>query len=148
MEKNKCANKCVDVVLKTREKLLSEESAKMLADNFEEEAVKALETFFSDNPNAPFNVYFEFSIDYNRFDIINHKCPVTGIFAFDVVEKKEPLNLENPQIMYPDSEQAEEVENGIKTRSMKPFLSELQNRGYNIGYSDFSLELLIYITVD
>ena len=139
-------NRCVDVVLRAREKLLSEENAKKLADNFEEEASKALEKFLLTNPNETFNTTFELAIDYSMLDFVTHRCPVYEVNTAVPVDKLEPFNLENPQFEHVTSDENSSWYD-IHTSSLKWFISEIIQRGYNVGFYT-GTDLVVYIKVD
>lgn len=141
-------NICTNIICNARKTFMSEEDAKKLADHFEKEVSQSLKTFLEQHPTAAFNVGFAFYIDYDNIDFAHHKCQITEIFTWPRQIERESLNLENPQVTSPSESQAQDVEDGIRTSSLKLFFTELLNRGYNIGYStDEDVHIHIYINL-
>lgn len=141
-EKNICAN----VVQKAREIFMSEKNVKLLADNFEKEAAKALEKFLLTNPNEAFNTTFELAIEYSMLDFVAHRCPVYDVSTAVSVDRLEPFNLENPQFEHVTSDENSSWYD-IHTSSLKWFISEIIQRGYNVGFYT-GTDLVVYIKVD
>lgn len=140
-------NNLVTIVKKVRESFMSEDDAKKLADNFEEEAAKVLETFLQEHPNAAFSLAFEFFIDFNCIDVINHKCTVNDVDVCSRLHSYEKVDPEGNAI-FPDKSETDEWD-GLKTRALKKLFRELEDRGYDIGYDkDTSPNIIIYFTVN
>lgn len=138
-------NNLVTIVRKARENFMSEDDAKKLADNFEEEAAKALETFLQEHPNAAFSLVFEFSIDFNCIDVINHKCKVDDVNVWSKPHYYEKVDPDGNAV-FPDESEVDEWD-GLKTRALIKLFKELEDRGYNIGYEkDVSPNIAIYFT--
>ena len=139
-------NTLVGIVRKARENFMSEDDAKKLADSFEEEATKTLEAYLQEHPNAAFCVTFAIYMDFSHLDVINHKCKIRAVDVDSDVVSYEDLDPEK-NLLYPSTDEQDKFEDGLKTRALKKFFTELRDRGYSVGYNDSNDEAVVYFTV-